>query len=97
MWVAGVGAHKGAGPRVEVAAATNEQVRLERAADLGLERALLSNSAVRLAASELFTQPWLDIVKSVDRLVYGDFGGVRRIGGQVEERGDGARRSDLTT
>ena len=26
MWVAGVGAYKGAGPRVEVAAATNEQV-----------------------------------------------------------------------
>ena len=89
VWVAGVGAHKGAGPRVKVAAATDEQVRLERAADLGLERALLSNGTVRLAANELVTQPRLDIVESVDRLVYGDFGGVRRIGRRVEKRGNG--------
>eukprot|EP00618_Florenciella_parvula_P027229 CAMPEP_0119477598 /NCGR_PEP_ID=MMETSP1344-20130328/7695_1 /TAXON_ID=236787 /ORGANISM="Florenciella parvula, Strain CCMP2471" /LENGTH=53 /DNA_ID=CAMNT_0007511651 /DNA_START=873 /DNA_END=1034 /DNA_ORIENTATION=- len=46
MRVAGVGAQKCAGPRVEIVVAANEQIRLARAAELGFERALLSDGVI---------------------------------------------------
>ena len=89
MRVAGVGAQNCAGPRVEIVVAADEQVCLARAADLGFERALLSDGAVRCAGGEFDTQSRFDLFEPVDRQVHFGLDVVRRIGGHVEERGDG--------
>ena len=62
--VAGVGAQEGAGPRIEVVFTADEHVSLERAADLGSERALLPDGAVRCAGGEF--PPRLAVLGEVD-------------------------------